>query len=258
MKVDNSALTGEADPLLRVVECTHPDNPLETKNLAFFGTLCKEGSGKGMVVNIGDNTVMGQIADLAIGGEAPDSPLNRELKRFVIMISVIAVTMGVALFFLSVFVQKASINLAVSQAIGIIVANVPEGILGCITISLSITAKILYDKQVLVKNLEAVETLGSTSCICSDKTGTLTQNKMTVENLWYDAMKRHAHNREKHGKSVEYEYDLNDPTFRDLHDCAIITSEARFNIQNKDKSGVKWLETPTIGDASESALIKFF
>lgn len=148
--------------------------------------------------------------------------------------------------------------MAVSQAIGIIVANVPEGLLGCITISLSITAKILYDKQVLVKNLEAVETLGSTSCICSDKTGTLTQNKMTVENVWYDAMKRHAHNREKHGKSVEYEYDVNDPTFRDLHDCAIITSEARFNIQTKDKAGIKWLETPTIGDASETALIKFF
>jgi sodium/potassium-transporting ATPase subunit alpha len=59
MKVDNSALTGESDPLLRVVECTSPDNPLETKNMAFFGTLIKEGSGKGIVVNIGDRTVMG-------------------------------------------------------------------------------------------------------------------------------------------------------------------------------------------------------
>jgi sodium/potassium-transporting ATPase subunit alpha len=57
--VDNSSLTGEVEPLLRVVECTHPDNPLETKNLAFFGTLAKEGGGKGIVINIGDNTVMG-------------------------------------------------------------------------------------------------------------------------------------------------------------------------------------------------------
>lgn len=68
MKVDNSALTGEADPLLRVVECTHPDNPLETKNLCFFGTLIKEGSGKGVVIRIGDNTVLGQIADLTSSG----------------------------------------------------------------------------------------------------------------------------------------------------------------------------------------------
>jgi sodium/potassium-transporting ATPase subunit alpha len=83
----------------------------------------------------------------------------------------------------------------VSEAIGIIVANVPEGLLGCITVSLAITAKRLSEKFVLVKNLEAVETLGSTSCICSDKTGTLTQNKMTVEQVWYDGLKRKAANR---------------------------------------------------------------
>ena len=195
MKVDNSALTGEADLLLRVVECTNADNPLESKNLAFLGTLCKEGSGRGIVIAIGDRTIMGQIADLVKGGGQTVSPLNLELKRFVIMISIIAVTMGVILFFLSLYLQGAPFNLAVSQGIGIIVANVPEGLLGCITISLSITAKILADKKVLVKNLEAVETLGSTSCICSDKTGTLTQNKMTVENIWYDNMKRRALNK---------------------------------------------------------------
>lgn len=68
MKVDNSALTGEVEPLLRSNECTHPTNPFETKNLAFFGTLCKEGRGKGMVVQIGSKTIMGQIADLASSG----------------------------------------------------------------------------------------------------------------------------------------------------------------------------------------------
>lgn len=76
MKVDNSALTGECEPLMRVVECTCPDNPLETKNLAFLGTLCKEGQGKGLVIAIGDKTVMGQIAELVKGGDQPMSPLN--------------------------------------------------------------------------------------------------------------------------------------------------------------------------------------
>jgi sodium/potassium-transporting ATPase subunit alpha len=89
--------------------------------------------------------------------------------------------MGLAIFLLSKFYVGQPTNLSVSEAIGIIVANVPEGLLGCITVSLAITAKRLSEKFVLVKNLEAVETLGSTSCICSDKTGTLTQNKMTVE-----------------------------------------------------------------------------
>ena len=79
-------------------------------------------------------------------------------------------------------------------AIGLIVANVPEGLLATITVGLTLTAKRLAANKVLVKNLEGVETLGSTSCICSDKTGTLTQNKMTVENILYDGMKRRAHN----------------------------------------------------------------
>ena len=83
-------------------------------------------------------------------------------------------------------------------------ANVPEGLLACITISLAITAKRLSERQVLVKNLEAVETLGSTSCICSDKTGTLTQNKMTVENLWYDGNVIRGCSKEVKGADFEY------------------------------------------------------
>jgi len=100
MKVDNSALTGEVDPLLRKVECTHPDNPLETANMAFFGTLCKEGRGRGIVVRIGDNTVLGQIADLAASGEKVKTPLRKELDRFVLFITVIAVVLGVSFYLL--------------------------------------------------------------------------------------------------------------------------------------------------------------
>ena len=200
MKVDNSALTGEVEPLLRSPECTHPDDPFETKNLAFFGTLCKEGRGKGIVVNISDKTVLGQIADLASSGGGQKSPLRIELDRFVLLITVIALVLGVGFFLLALFVVKYSPLECMIFGIGILVANVPEGLLGCITISLAITAQRLAEKQVLVKNLEAVETLGSTSCICSDKTGTLTQNKMTVENLWYDGTIKRADNKENKGK----------------------------------------------------------
>lgn len=195
MKVDNSPLTGEVEPLLRSTECTHPEEPFETKNIAFFGTLCKEGRGRGVVINIGANTIMGQIADLAATGGNQRSPLRIELDRFVLIITVIAITLGVVFFFLAKFVVGYSALQCIIFGIGILVANVPEGLLACITISLAITAKKLSEKQVLVKNLEAVETLGSTSCICSDKTGTLTQNKMTVENIWIDGSVIRAHSR---------------------------------------------------------------
>jgi sodium/potassium-transporting ATPase subunit alpha len=141
MKVDNSALTGEVEPLLRAVECSHPDEPFETKNLAFFGTLCKEGRGRGIVVNIAEKTVLGQIADLASTGGGQRSPLRVELDRFVLLITVIALVLGVLFFLLAFLVVNYSALQSLIFAIGILVANVPEGLLGCITISLAITAK---------------------------------------------------------------------------------------------------------------------
>jgi sodium/potassium-transporting ATPase subunit alpha len=153
MKVDNSALTGEVEPLLRSPECTHPDEPFETKNIAFFGTLCKEGRGRGIVINIGEKTVLGQIADLASTGGQQKSPLRVELDRFVLLITVIALVLGVAFFLLALLVVKYNALECIIFGIGILVANVPEGLLGCITISLAITAQRLANKQVLVKNL---------------------------------------------------------------------------------------------------------
>lgn len=177
-----------------------------------------------------------------------------------LLITIIALVLGVSFFLLALFVVHYSILECIVFGIGILVANVPEGLLGCITVSLAITAKRLSLKFVLVKNLEAVETLGSTSCICSDKTGTLTQNKMTVENVWYDGLKRRALNRMKGGKNADYEYEINDPGFRILHETTILSSEAKFDIpKGTDTSrDFNWLEAPVIGDASETALVKFF
>ena len=260
MKVDNSALTGEVEPLLRAVECSHPEEPFETKNLAFFGTLVKEGRGRGIVVNIAEKTMLGQIADLASTGGQQKSPLRVELDRFVLLITIIALVLGVGFFFLAYFVVHYNALQCIIFGIGILVANVPEGLLGCITISLAITAQKLAEKQVLVKNLEAVETLGSTSCICSDKTGTLTQNKMTVENLWYDGEIHKADNKENKGANFEYQYEVDDPSFRTLHECAMICSEAKFDItEDQVKTpGFKYSTAPVIGDASETALVKFY
>lgn len=112
----------------------------------------------------------------------------------------------------------------------------------------------------LVKNLEAVETLGSTSCICSDKTGTLTQNKMTVENLWYDGQVIRGHSKEVKGNDFEYEYDTQDPSFKILHHTAMICSEAKFDVTDDQvrEPSFKYMTAPVIGDASETALVKFY
>lgn len=118
------------------------------------------------------------------------------MNRLVIIMVVIAIVLGVIFFSLSVFALGYSPVQSLIFGIGILVSNVPEGLLGCVTVSLSITARALRNKNVLVKNLESVETLGSTSCICTDKTGTLTQNIMSVNHLWLNGEVSEAKNKD--------------------------------------------------------------
>ncbi|XP_022254905.1 sodium/potassium-transporting ATPase subunit alpha-like [Limulus polyphemus] len=184
-KVDNSSLTGESEAQTRSPELTN-DNPLETRNIAFFSTNCVEGTGTGIVINTGDRTVMGRIANLASGLEMGDTPIAREIAHFIHIITGVAVFLGISFFFVAFILGYHWLD-AVIFLIGIIVANVPEGLLATVTVCLTLTAKRMAAKNCLVKNLEAVETLGSTSTICSDKTGTLTQNRMTVAHMWFDS-----------------------------------------------------------------------
>lgn len=182
--MDNSSLTGESEPQTRSFDLSS-ENPLETRNLAFFSTNCVEGAATGIVINTGDRTIMGRIANLASGLEMGETPIAREIAHFIHIITGVAVFLGVS-FFIIAFILGYNWLDAVIFLIGIIVANVPEGLLATVTVCLTLTAKRMASKNCLVKNLEAVETLGSTSTICSDKTGTLTQNRMTVAHMWFD------------------------------------------------------------------------
>merc|ERR1712198_357720 len=215
-KVDNSSLTGESEPQQRTPEFTH-DNPLETKNIGFFSTNAVEGTAVGMVVNIGDHTVMGRIAGLASGLASDETPIAKEIAHFIHIITGVAVFLGVT-FFIIAFILGYNWLDAVIFLIGIIVANVPEGLLATVTVCLTLTAKRMASKNCLVKNLEAVETLGSTSCICSDKTGTLTQNRMTVAHMWFDDSIEEADTTESQtGKS----FDKNAPGWTALERVAM-------------------------------------
>ena len=183
-KVDNSSLTGESEPQSRGPELTH-ENPLETKNLAFFSTNAVEGTAVGVVIRTGDNTVMGRIANLASGLGSGKNPMTKELNHFIHSITVIALAMGVALFVAAFMIGYHWLDASIFM-IGITVAYVPEGLLATVTVCLTLTSQRMAKKNCLVRDLEAVETLGSTSVICSDKTGTLTQNRMAVSHMWFD------------------------------------------------------------------------
>merc|ERR1712165_487966 len=247
-KVDNSSLTGESEPQTRSPEFTN-ENPLETRNLAFFSTNAVEGTCVGMVVNIGDNTVMGRIAGLASGLEGGQTPIAKEIEHFIHIITGVAVFLGVT-FFIIAFILGYNWLDAVIFLIGIIVANVPEGLLATVTVCLTLTAKRMAAKNCLVKNLEAVETLGSTSTICSDKTGTLTQNRVTVAHMWFDNKIVEADTTEdQSGTTV----DKDDKSWKVLKRIAALCNRAEFK---SGQDNVPVLKREVNGDASEAAILK--
>ena len=231
MKVNNASLTGESEDILRLPE-EKSKNIFESGNVAFFGTSCTNGSGIGIVFKTGDRTVIGQIANLAQSASSGKSPIAIEIDRFVKIIGSIAVSMG--LFFFAInFAFGYDIITNIGFMIGLIVANVPEGLYITVTVCMALAAQRMAARSVLVKNLQSVETMGSASCICSDKTGTLTQNRMTVSNLFYNGNVVLADTTydqfQKDNIKYKIDYNLDDPAFQELLQCMILGSKASFS-----------------------------
>lgn len=246
-KVDNSSLTGESEPQQRSAEFTN-ENPLETKNLAFFSTNVVEGTAKGIVILTGDRTVMGRIAGLASGLGTGKTPIAKEIEHFIQIITIFAVLLGVSFFIIAVSLGYSKLE-AVVFLIGIIVANVPEGLLATVTVCLTLTAKRMASKNCLVKNLEAVETLGSTSTICSDKTGTLTQNRMTVSHVWYDNCITEVNTGENSNQG-----NFTGSGWSPLSVIGMLCNRAEFKV---DQEHIPIKRRECNGDASEVAILKF-
>jgi magnesium-transporting ATPase (P-type) len=173
--VDESMLTGESEALTKV--------PGDT---IFGGTFLVNGQAEGVVAGTGGQTRLAEIAALTGKVEAPPSPLALELQRIVRITAAMALGIGVLFFVLSLLVGI-SWRDAFLFAIGVMVALVPEGLLPTVTLSLAVGAQRMAQRNALVRNLEAVETLGSTTFICTDKTGTLTQNRMNAVEVWTPA-----------------------------------------------------------------------
>lgn len=249
MKVNNASLTGESEDLLRQSD-KKVTNIFESPNVAFFGTECTGGTGTGVVFRTGDDTVIGRIANLSQSADKKQTPLSNEIDRFIYIISGVAFVLGISFFLFGHFSGFEPVKNLVF-AIGIIVANVPEGLLATVTVSLALTAKRMAGKFVLVKNMESVETLGSTSCICSDKTGTLTQNRMTVSQIYYDRKildasvnlqvakelikKEQAKGKDGDVNKVkDVSYDVNDKLFMDLVNAIALSTTSVFSYNPTD------------------------
>jgi magnesium-transporting ATPase (P-type) len=187
VRLDVSSLTGESRPVPRTVESIDSASDARAatlSNLVFAGTTVASGRGEAVVFATGANTEFGRIAQLTQSQDERPSPLQREIKRVTRFVTVLAVAMGIAFFIIGVKFGGLSPTSGFLFAIGIIVANVPEGLLPTLTLALALGVKRMARRRALVKRLSSVETLGATTVILTDKTGTLTENEMTARELW--------------------------------------------------------------------------
>jgi len=186
LQVDQSTLTGESNPVRKTADAVLEENltAAETPNLIFAGTSVSEGNGRAIVTRIGMDTEFGKIANLTQNMEEAESPLQKQLDRVTKQVTIFALCMGIAFFTLNILIVHSSFAASFIFSLGMIVAFIPEGLLPTVTLSLAMAVQRMSKRNALVKKLSSVEALGSTSVICTDKTGTLTQNEMTVNHLW--------------------------------------------------------------------------
>lgn len=185
-EVDNAALTGESIPEPRDPSvCDESMAPAQARNLAFYGTTVVKGNCTAMVVFIGDQTFLGKIAS-SIKSARSKSTLEIQIEHFVHLIAVVAVVVGLASLIANLCSPtKHPIGYIIANAAGALFAQVPEGLIPTVTISLMIASQKMSAHNVLVRKLDAVETLGCVSVVCSDKTGTLTSGEMSLRDLVY-------------------------------------------------------------------------
>ncbi|MBD2295608.1 cation-transporting P-type ATPase [Anabaena sphaerica FACHB-251] len=184
--VDASVLTGESLPVPRISEPVTAANihASEASNLVFAGSTVAAGRGLAVVYATGTHTEFGQVAHLTAHVQREASTLEVQISRVVHIITIIALSMGVVIFLLTKLLVGMQLKESFIFAIGIIVAFVPEGLLPTVSLALAIGVRRMARKNALVRRLSAVETLSATTVICTDKTGTLTKNEMTVRQLW--------------------------------------------------------------------------
>ena len=255
LKVNQSTLTGESNPVHKARyeilrdDLTHAEMP----NLVFAGTTVASGTGKAVVYATGMKTEFGKIAGLTQSLTEAPSPLQREMNRITRIVSVMAVSIGVVLFVLAITLAGADLAESFIFALGMIVAFVPEGLLPTVTLSLALGVQRMAKRGALIKRLSSVETLGCTTVICTDKTGTLTQNEMTVSDLWLPGRKFSVTGvgYAPDGKLLENGKDVAiDPEVRRVLSAAALCTDARLLPPSEESA-----RYTVLGDPTEAALL---
>jgi magnesium-transporting ATPase (P-type) len=257
IEVDNSSLTGESTSAKRYKS----DQPvllegkflwIELPNIIFAGSTLIKGSGRAVVFATGMATEIGKIADLTLAIKGEGSPLQKELRRTVIAISLLAFSIGLTFLFLGWLAAGLTFIQAFIFFIGIFVANVPEGLLPTVTLSLAMGVTRMAKRNAIVKNLSSVETLGCTTVICTDKTGTLTQNLMMVNEIFADGerIRVEGHGYEPRGTFYRGQAVITpdelyrNRAMRKLIDCAYICNNAKLE---RTARGTRVIGDPTEG-----------
>ncbi|TPX40659.1 hypothetical protein SeLEV6574_g06497 [Synchytrium endobioticum] len=252
LKVDNSSLTGEAEPQERSKTNTMKA-PLEATNLVFNGTLAVNGDGYGIVIRTGDDTVIGQIASLTSNEQRRSSPLSTEINHFVHIIAAVAAVVAIIFFLVGMTAKNLGFSYSLNFAIGTFVSFVPEGLPATVTMLLTFAAKRMAVRNVLVKDLQGVETLGAITMLATDKTGTLTRNQMTVTYMWTGGIRYYAQGKDlptaEQGHSTLL--DIGTTGVAELLYMSALCSRAKF-----DRDDVPVDQRQVIGDATEAGLLR--
>ncbi|MCA1059225.1 cation-translocating P-type ATPase [Rossellomorea aquimaris] len=185
LEIEESALTGESVPVTKSTKPLSGENMSlgDLENMGFMGTMVTRGNGIGVVTSIGMKTAMGQIADMIQKAETMTTPLQRRLEELGKILITVALILTALVVGIGV-IQGHDMYTMFLAGVSLAVAAIPEGLPAIVTVALSLGVQRMIKKKAIVRKLPAVETLGCASVICSDKTGTLTQNKMTVTHLW--------------------------------------------------------------------------
>ncbi|MFM1842748.1 MAG: Calcium-transporting ATPase [Cyanobacteriota bacterium] len=252
LQVSEAALTGESLPVQKSLDPLDADTPLADRhNMAFAGSLITAGQGRGLVVAIGNQTQTGRISQLMAKSSSLETPLTRKIKRFSQTLLYGILTLATALF--AVVIGKGGHWAdGFKSAVALAVSAIPEGLPAVVTVTLAIGVNRMAQRHAIIRKLPAVETLGSTTVICSDKTGTLTENQMTVQRIWagersydvmrvgYDAGGEILHQ----GKTVDLDQH---PALKDCLLCGLLCNDAHLQIHDG--------QLTVAGDPTEGALI---